>query len=119
QEGPLLNLIRKMLSPNRLAVFDGLQLSAEILQRIGVLQGDTLSPILFIMASSFIINFIKNEVPDIQIVMYADDLLLFSNSIEVVQQALTALALTCSETNLAVNTLKSKAVKFRRGGRLS
>src|SRR5690606_4803304 len=53
------------------------------------------------------------------LLMYADDLALYANDIETLQSALNALKYWSEASGLSVNSDKTKAMKIRRGGRLS
>ena len=94
----------------------------------GVKQGCVLSPILF---SIFISEFEKNlsncNLQGIEIVsndalihclLYADDLVLFADSIVNLQKKINALEKFCEEWSLKVNIEKSKVMVFRNGGYL-
>jgi len=114
--GPLLRLIRSVLAENYVKLNDGLQLSNVITQNTGVLQGDTLSPMLFILSTISLINRLQTACPTTKLIMYADDLIVYAHSIEGVQAALNELDSWCQTSGLQVNASKSKAMKFRRGG---
>lgn len=117
--GPVLRLTRDLLQSNCIRVDDGVQLSGIITQTSGILQGDTLSPLLFIAAISSLITALMEGPWDVELLMYADDLAIYSHRREDLQAALQRLSLWCTSSSLNVNTTKTKAVKFRRGGRLS
>ena len=50
--------------------------------------------------------------------MYADDLVVFSDSISCLQKAADVLYFYCQSNDLTVNTQKTKVMKFRKGGKL-
>jgi hypothetical protein len=91
--------------------------------KIGLKQGCVISPNLF---SLFI-----NDLPDfleggcffggrrVNILMYADDVVLLAPTATVLQQMISKLELYCDIWNLQVNLTKSNIMVFRRGGRLS
>ena len=92
----------------------------------GLKQGDSCSPILF----SLLINELANEIvlkgkhgitlsPDILqilIMLFADDVVLLSNTIVGLQQQLSVLRDTAKRLHLVVNFEKSQVVIFRNGG---
>ena len=51
--------------------------------------------------------------------MYADDMILFSETIEGLQNMLNTLSIYTEKWGLSVNTKKTKIVVFRRGGRVN
>ena len=92
----------------------------------GLKQGDSCSPVLF----SLLINELANEIvqkgkhgitlsPDILqilIMLFADDVVLLSNTIVGLQQQLNVLRDTAKRLRLVVNFEKSQVVIFRKGG---
>ena len=96
-------------------------LSEPITQRIGLLRGDKLSPLLFTI---FIAWYSQKLLPGIlkscgcTCIFYADDLVITSGELYKVKIALHKLGLYCQETSVQVNVQKTEAMKFRNGGRL-
>ncbi len=94
---------------------------------IGVRQGENLSPILF----SLFMNDIVKELSSSQdlgvyvlhirllLLLFADDIVLFSESIKGLQEGLDLLSSYCNKWELTVNVEKSKIVIFRKGGRVA
>ena len=80
----------------------------------GLRQGDGLSPILFAMS----INDISKKLSvvdshrDMNILLYADDLVILAESREMLQKKLDVLYTYCSDNNLKVNINKSKVMAF-------
>ena len=80
----------------------------------GLRQGDGLSPILFAMS----INDISKKLSvvdsdrDMNILLYADDLVILAESREMLQKKLDVLYTYCSDNNLKVNINKSKVITF-------
>ena len=118
-KGRIIKLLSSIYSQNKIRVFDGLSFSEEIVQSRGVLQGDSLSPLMFILYVSDLPNLLSGVGDDMTSVLYADDLVLFSRSHDLTQRALDVLSSYCETFKVNVNLSKTKAIKFRRGGRLS
>lgn len=98
--------------------------------RNGVLQGDTLSPLLFSLFISDIELFIRSKYPHIEGVglthshsilglLYADDLVLFGRSRVHLNSTLSAVSDYSVQNDLVINTSKSKVMVFRKGGILA
>ena len=93
----------------------------------GVFQGESLSPFLFSMYLNDLDTFLKNsEDVGVQldhflltIIMFADDMVLFSTSRQGLQNALNALSKYCSLWGMTVNTSKTKCVAFKNGGKIA
>ena len=92
----------------------------------GVLQGEPLSPMLFsLFLNDFENEFIESlcipvEIRNIALflLMYADDTIIFSETVDGLQTMLNSLFNYCSKWNLTVNINKTKVVVFRNGGKL-
>ena len=115
-QGLTLGLIRAILSWNELLVHDGFSLSDPITQHRGVQQGDSLSPTLFILYVADLADRIREA--GVRFLFYADDLVLISRDRAPIQKALSVIEEWCQENGIDLNVDKTKAVKFRRGGRL-
>ena len=80
----------------------------------GLRQGDGLSTILFAMS----INDISKKLSvvdsdrDMNILLYADDLVILAESREMLQKKLDVLYTYCSDNNLKMNINKSKVIAF-------
>ena len=93
---------------------------------LGVLQGEIISPLLFALyVNDCEMSFLKSGVLPLELqelslflLMYADDLVLFSESIEGMQSMLNCLKDYTSEWSLTVNVSKTKIVVFRNGGKV-
>lgn len=94
----------------------------------GVLQGDTLSPLLFSLFLRDIDEYIRERCPSahgvcvahdcaISDLLFADDFVLLANPIEL-NLLLKSLHDYATENELTINTDKSKVMVFRKGGRL-
>ena len=88
----------------------------------GVLQGDSLSPLIFIIFIRDIIPyFIKaghiNIVKAMEILFFADDMSMSSYNVIDLQDKLNTLQRYCAEKRLKVNTSKTEIIVFNSGGR--
>jgi hypothetical protein len=96
----------------------------------GVLQGDTLSPLLFSLFVHDLDTYIEDNYPDAKGVslshlhsitglLYADDLVLFGTSAVQLNLLLRALNAYAIKNDLVINSQKSKVIVFRKGGNLA
>ena len=93
---------------------------------VGLLQGEVISPFLF----SLFINDLEiylHENPNatisldqlsLYLLLFADDAVIFSESVEGLQTSLDSLESYCKKWNLQVNISKTKIMVFRKGGNL-
>ena len=93
--------------------------------KAGVVQGESTSPLLF----SIFVNDLEHSLNDtdigthvqdilIKILLFADDMAIFSETREGLQKGLDNLADYCLKWGIKVNTKKTKVVVFRKGGQL-
>jgi hypothetical protein len=124
--GKVLNVIKSLYSNIRACVTVKGFRSEYFTSNLGLMQGEVLSPILFSMfINDFELSFINSGcVPyeckslNLFLLMYADDLVLFSESTEGLQSQLDALFEYSSKWGLKVNIDKSQIVIFRNGGKI-
>ena len=91
---------------------------------VGLMQGDALSPVLFSLFVNDIeldlLNHCNNSYElkylNLLLLMYADDTVIFSESIEGLQEMLNCLNIYCYKWNLCINTDKTKVIIFCNGG---
>lgn len=117
-QGKVHALIRNLLMGNKIQIDDGIKLSDPIPQNNGVVQGDSLSPTLFLLFVADLSDRLR-DIPNIQFSFYADDLVIYTEIPDSLRTALTTLNQWCQENHFKVNSAKSKIMKFRKGGRLS
>lgn len=125
--GKILNVIKSMYSNIKSRVkFDNI-ISDEFSSFLGVRQGECLSPFLFSMYLNDLENdFIQNGADGFDIgmlklylLLYADDIVIFAETSQGLQDGLDILADYCRKWKLTVNTDKTKIMVFRKGGNLS
>ena len=122
--GKILNVIMSMYNNVKSKVKFNNEKGEEFTCYTGVRQGECLSPFLF----SMLINDLENELIvkgvegldlhfiKIFLLMYADDIVLFSETEDGLQSGLNVLHDYCQKWKLTVNTQKTKIVIFRKGG---
>lgn len=118
--GLFYNIIKNMYKHVKLSVRNGYELSPPFASEKGIRQGDILSPYLF--------NLYMNDLPKIfdenckpptlmtrkiPCLLYADDLVILSESKEGLQESLNKLERFCKEWFLTVNTSKSKIIIYQ------
>jgi hypothetical protein len=89
--------------------------SEPIQGNIGIKQGDNLSPLLFDIFINDVCNIFSDDCDPVKLckaifncLMYADDLLLVSESEEGLQKCLDKLAIFCDKSKLEINMDKTK-----------
>ena len=102
------------------------KLTEAVTPHIGVKQGDNLSPNMFkIFINDLVHVFNRNDDPVqlhnqyLSCLLYADDLILLSSSVQGLQGCLSKLEKYCSLNCLTVNMQKTRIVVFSKGGKLS
>lgn len=116
-KGKTLKAVSNIVTSNSLFIDNGVERSKfPIEQRKGVTQGDPLSATLFIL---YINNLpaIFNDL-DVKCLLFADDLVIYSENKDELQIALNNLHSWCIEYKLKINNSKSQVLKFRKGGKL-
>jgi hypothetical protein len=117
--GRLMTLLCAMLAENSVILNDGVRDHPPYRQRTGLPQGDTISGLLFVVLLMHLPAELRGLFLTIIIALYADDLVLLSRSLDQLQRALNATKEICLKLGLEINKGKTKAMKFRRGGRLA
>lgn len=102
------------------------ELSSEFKVTEGVLQGENMSPLLFILFINDFENFLRgknlsgidlNGTDDLLSLLYADDAVILADSPTNMRKILLAVEEYARINSLIVNTNKTKIVHFRNGGR--
>ena len=112
-----LETIKSILNVNYVTIHDGISMSKEIAQTRGVLQGDPMSPVLFNVMTADIGQTIGSR--NVKLLMYADDMAILSKNREELQEAMENIRKWALENSMEINSTKTKAMKFRRGGRVA
>ena len=110
--GKILNIIKSMYSEVKSRVKFDNKLGSEFICALGVRQGECLSPMLFSLFlnegyEGLDINILKTFM-----LLYADDIVIFSKSAEELQEGLNLLLNYCNRWKLKVNVDKTKIIWF-------
>jgi hypothetical protein len=105
-----------LLEENFLEIFDGVVKSSRISQTQGIKQGSTISPLLFNL-SLCDINDILKDFPGVQLISYADDMVLIAYNLMELKKALQRIIAFLKSRNLELNLTKCKIMKITRKGR--
>ena len=121
-KGKMLNVIMSMYECVKTCVFVEGQKSAPFLSKLGVRQGECLSPFLF----AIYVNDLESNMANVNtginvlyvkmfILFYADDAVIFATSAKELQTGINAFHEYCMRWRLRVNTDKSKIIVFKKG----
>ena len=122
--GKLIKTLRQIYASSKFAIKTSHnRMSGAIPSHSGVLQDCQLSPLLFIIFINDIIEFLQDEdccAPlvagqPIHALLFADDVVLCSQTIDGLQHLLDRLKSYCAKWNLEVNKEKTKIVVFKKG----
>ena len=121
--GNFFNVIESMYSDVSYRVKLKGSLSSKITSNVGVKQGCVLSPLLFNLFLSDLPNGFSDKCDPVILcerklscLMFADDLVLISESHTGLQNCLSELYNYCNKWGLSINTDKTKVVIFNKGG---
>ena len=125
--GKLFDLIRSIYHEVKSCVENTNTLSDFFKSEVGLLQGEVLSPFLFSLFLNDLELYLQQdqnagltlEQLSIYLLLFADDAVLFSDTIEGLQSSLNNLESYCKKWNLEVNVDKSKIVVFCKAGILN
>ena len=115
----LLGLIRASLQKNFIDIDDGVAIRSSLEQTNGFAQGENSSPILFSILTSKLPEIITTRHPAVKLLMFADDIVMYSKSKYQLQRAILSLSQHAESLGLIINEGKTEAMKFRNGGRLA
>lgn len=115
----ILCLHSSILKENKIIIDDGIVEHPAIHQTTELAQGDNLSPLLFSILLKALPKRIKGARNMVNVLLYADGLVVYGTSRFHVQQALARLHQAVNNLVLSINLGKTEAMKFRRGGRVS
>ena len=125
-DGRIFDIIKTLYMEDTASVKIGKKFSDPFETNIGVRQGCVLSPLLFniflsdleILLQNIGDNAKINNSMEISCIMWADDILIFSETETGLQRKLDELANYCGKNKLTVNTDKTQCMIFNRTGRL-
>ncbi|KAL4219933.1 hypothetical protein ACF0H5_020345 [Mactra antiquata] len=125
-DGKFLRIIRDMYSQVKVCVKGCKSFSDFFYCTIGLKQGESLSPLLFALFINDLELYLQQDskcglqLNDITLILmlFADDMVLFANSIPDLQNSLDLLHTYCLTWGLEVNTEKTKVIVFRNRGPL-
>lgn len=124
--GKIIRVLRQMYNNAKLTVKSKDEYTRLMDVTEGVLQGDSLSPLLFILFISDIVLYFKENGMDgialtheLEIIMllFADDIVMFARSWHDAQNKLKILKNYCHLNGLNLNTSKTKVVPIRKTGK--
>ena len=124
--GVFFNNIKKLYIGDKKSIKLGNQVTESFDTNQGVRQGDILSPLLFNIFMSDLNDYIEkvegklqiNDSRDINSIIWADDILLLSQSKEGLNQILDLLASYCQQNKLTLYKEKTKCMVFNKTGRV-
>ncbi|BES91440.1 Reverse transcriptase (RNA-dependent DNA polymerase) [Nesidiocoris tenuis] len=114
------NVLRGLYRETAASIWTKEGLSAEFEVRMGVKQGCLASPLIFSLFLNDIGDCLEGGIDiagrNINMLLYADDLVMMADSKRALQKMIDKLESYCEEWNLTINTEKSKIMVCRRGG---
>lgn len=125
--GKCLEVIKNMYSKIRLSVKTDNALTDSFPAKTGVRQGDVLSPNLFKIYVNDLCKYLDDpsccspSLKDLKLalLMYADDIVLLSETEKGLQSCINKLERFCTDSGLEINLKKSKVLIFNKAGRKS
>ncbi|KAL1447284.1 hypothetical protein WDU94_007617, partial [Cyamophila willieti] len=127
--GKMIRVIRALYSQAKCRVrVAGNEYTEDIKKTKGIMQGDSLSPLIFILVVADLNCYLMDKgfrgiqvdsSTEVILLMYADDLVVLSHSKIDLQKKMKAIEEYCERNKLEVNAEKTKVVVFRKSGKLS
>ena len=122
--GRLLQVLKDMYSKLKSCVTNGIVYSELFECSVGTRQGCIISPFLFIFYLNELIEmcrdipgvYLDEYHPNVNMLLYADDLVIIGKNVANVQEILNVLKVFCAKWGLDVNLSKTKAMIYRKGG---
>ena len=122
--GRVLNVLQNMYTKLQSCVSNGYNLSDFFNCSVGTRQGCMISPFLFIFYLNELVRtcaelpgiYINENHKNLNMLLYADDLVIIGDQVGRIQKLLDALGLFCKKWGLSVNMNKTKAMVYRNGG---
>ena len=119
----IIRLIENVYRHTKSAIWTGNKVSDFFETFSGVKQGCLLSPTLFTLYLEDLFETLGGGLmiggENIRLLLYADDIVILSDDIDVMQGMINKLEAYCDRWKMEVNMDKSEMMVFRRGGRLS
>ena len=124
-DGKLFDIIRSIYSDVKSCVKNFNSLSDFFKSDVGLLQGEVLSPFLFSLFVNDLETYLEQnpnasltlDQLSMYLLMFADDTVIFSESVEGLQLSLNNLESYCNKWDLTVNIDKTKIVVFKKRGK--
>ena len=117
--GPLLKVLSSFFADDTLSVDLGTGVNVHITQNVGTPQGNPLSCMSFSLLLADLPHIVREEFRNALVVLYADDIVVAHRDLGAIKRIVPLVVDFLRSKGLEVNTRKTKAMKFRRGGRLA
>ena len=121
----IINVLKSLYSNASIKIKTGGDLTEKIRVTKGVLQGESISPLLFSLFLSDLEEYLLSKgvrgvtvthLIEVLLIGYADDLVMLADSYIEMKKVLKHLYDYCKQNELKVNLLKTKIVLFQKGG---
>jgi hypothetical protein len=124
--GKVITVLRNMYSKLKSCVGNNGHLSEFFSCTLGTRQGCMMSPIIFTLYLNELIHmidmrdcqgiYVNETFPNVNMLLYADDIVIVGDQVNRVQRILNTLTVFCSQWGLKVNMSKTQAMVYRNGG---
>ncbi|KAK6171753.1 hypothetical protein SNE40_018186 [Patella caerulea] len=121
--GNIYKTIKSMFDNSKSQVKVNNNLSNSFRNEIGLMQGNNLSPLLFNVFIDDLVSYIEGkDIPNVgnypvPCLMYADDMVILSETKEGLQNSLDCVDKFCHQWRLKINSTKTKILVFNKSGR--